>query len=312
MAHYTKLQDHEIQSLAAQYQLEITSYQPIEQGAGNSNYLLKSKVGQYILTIFEIDRLKVVNMCKVLLRLEKRAFPAPRIRNLPDGDPLIVHQGKPVLVKPYIAGEVFDDFNQDQLSQLGTALAELHQISAPQGLPDQHGYMKKELPQVLQKRSDHSFSRWMAGRYRQLIRKIPAELPSGLIHGDLFSDNVLFDGKKFKAMLDFEDVCHYHKAFDIGMAIVGLCRENKQINLGKARSVVRGYQSIRLLEVPEREALQSFTELAAILTSAWRFWKYNIDLTGTQKSNKYLEMVQIAKQIVAIPKSEFLETIVQS
>jgi homoserine kinase type II len=96
------------------------------------------------------------------------------------------------------------------------------------------------------------------------------------------------------------------------MAIVGLCRENKQINLGKARSVVRGYQSIRLLEVPEREALQSFTELAAILTSAWRFWKYNIDLTGTQKSNKYLEMVQIAKQIVAIPKSEFLETIVQS
>lgn len=310
MAHYTKLQDHEIQSLAAQYRLGVISYQPIEQGAGNSNYLIKSRGGQYILTIFEIDRLKVLNMCKVLLRLEKRAFSAPRVRNLPNGDPLTNHHGKPVLVKPYINGEVVDDLDQGQLNQLGFTLAELHQISAPQGLPDQHGYMQKEVPQVLKKRSDHSFARWLAGRYHQLIRQIPNQLPTGLIHGDLFLDNVLFDSKKFKAFLDFEDVCHYHRAFDIGMAIVGLCRENKRINLGKARSVVRGYQSSRLLEGPERESLQMFTEFAAIVTSAWRFWKYNIDQTGTQKSNKYVEMVQVAKQIAAIPMSEFLEIVV--
>ena len=310
MADYTELQDNEIRSLAAQYRLDVTSFHPIEQGAGNSNYLLKSKVGRFNLTIFEIDPCKVVNMCKVLLRLENRAFPAPRVRNLPNGDSLIVHQGKPVLLKPYIAGEVVEDLDQDQLNQLGSALAELHQISAPQGLPDQHGYMQKEVPQVLKKRSEHSFARWMAGRYRQLIQQIPNELPTGLIHGDLFCDNVLFDGKNFKAILDFEDVCHYHKAFDIGMAIVGLCRENNRINLGKARSVVRGYQSSRLLEGAEQEALQSFTELAAIVTSAWRFWKYNIDFYGTQKSNHYVEMVRIAKQIAAIPQSVFLETII--
>ena len=214
------------------------------------------------------------------------------------------------MLKHYIAGEVVDDLDQGQLKQLGSALAKLHQIPAPLGLPDQHGYMQKEVPQVLKERSDHNFTRWIAGRYRQLILQIPNQLPIGLIHGDLYFDNALFEGKRLKAILDFEDVCHYHKAFDIGMAIVGLCREDKHINLDKARSVVRGYQNSRLLEGAEWESLQVFTELAAILTSTWRFWKYNIDLIGTQKSNNYLEMVQIAKQIAAIPKSEFLETMV--
>ena len=310
MADYTELQDHEIRNLAAQYRLDVTGFQPIEQGVGNSNYLLKSKVGQYILTIFEIDRFKVVNMGKVLLHLEKRSFPAPRIRKLPNGELLTEHRGKPVVLKPYIAGEIVDDLDQGQLKQVGSALAQLHQISVPLDLPDRHGYMENEVPEVIKKQRDHSFVRWFSSRYFQLIKKIPNELPTGLIHGDLFYDNVLFDGKRLKAILDFEDVCHYHKAFDIGMAIVGLCREKSRINLAKAKSVVRGYQSSRLLEETEQEALQACTELAAILTAAWRFWKYNIDLSGTRKSNHYIEMVRIAKQIGVIPQSVFLETII--
>ena len=86
-------------------------------------------------------------MCKVLLLLEKHAFPAPRIHNLPNGDLLTDHQGKPVMLKPYIIGQVVDDLYEDQLNQLGSALAQLHQIPVPEGLPDQHGYMVKEYPQ---------------------------------------------------------------------------------------------------------------------------------------------------------------------
>ena len=160
---------------------------------------------------------------------------------------------------------------------------------------------------MIEKRSDHDYVRWLTGRYCDLTQNISSNLPSGLIHGDLFCDNALFEGKQLKAILDFEDVCHYYKVFDIGMAIVGLCRQNKRIDLGKASSVLSGYQKIRPLEGAEREALQAFIELAAILTSVWRFWKYNIDLPGTQKSNKYLEMVHIARQIAAIPKTVFLD-----
>jgi len=309
MAHYTELQDHEIQEIATRYRLDITSFQPIDQGAGNSNYIVNTKHGLYILTIFEIDPIRVVNMCKVLLLLEKHAFPAPKIQKLPNGELLTDFQGKPVILKPYIIGLVVDDLNDDQLNQLGCTLAEMHEISVPAGLPDQHGYILKEYPQVIEKGSDHTYVRWVTNRYRYLMQNIPPGLPSGLIHGDLFCDNVLFDGLKFKAILDFEDVCHYFYAFDIGMAIVGLCTENKRIDLVKASSVVSGYQKVRFIEGAERENLQALTECAAILTSVWRYWKYNIDLTDTTNSNNYIELVKIAKDIAAIPKTRFIQKV---
>ncbi len=310
MAYYTELQDDEIQELVAQYRLEITSYQPIEQGAGNSNYLINTKRGQFILTIFEIDSIQVVNLCDVLLLLEKHAFPAPRIHNLPNGDCLADHQGKPVMLKPYIIGQVVEDIDEDQSNQLGRALARLHEIPVLDDLPDQHGYMAKEYPQVIKMGSNQDYIRWLRHKYRDLLQRIPSGLPTGLIHGDLFYDNVLFEGKKFNAILDFEDVCHYFKAFDIGMAIVGLGYKNQNTLLGKANAFIRGYQEIRLLEENERKSLQIFTEFAAILTSAFRYWKYNIDTPDAQKSNKYLEMVHIAKEIAVIPMTVFLETVV--
>jgi len=309
MAHYTELQDHEIQELAARYRLEITSYEPIEQGAGNSNYLVNTKQGNFILTVFEIEPIYVVNMCKVLLLLEKYVYPAPRIYYLPNGDMLTNYQGKPALMKPFITGQVVEDIDEDQGNRLGRALARLHEIPVPDNLPDQHGYMVKGYPQVIKVGSDQDYIQWLEFKYRDLMHKIPSGLPSGLIHGDLFFDNVIFEGKKFKAILDFEDVCHYYKVFDIGMAIVGLYREGTSVALRKAGAFTSGYQEIRRLKGEERESLQAFTEFAAILTSAWRYWKYNIDTPDAQKSNKYLEMVNLAKEIAAIKRTVFLESV---
>lgn len=64
----------------------------------------------------------MLNMDKVLLLLKIHAFPAPKIHNLPNGDLLTNHQGKPVMLKPYIIGQIVDDFYEHQLNQLGSAL----------------------------------------------------------------------------------------------------------------------------------------------------------------------------------------------
>jgi len=309
MAQYTKLLKNDIQEITSKYQLEITSFEGIEQGAGNSNYLVNTEQGKYILTVFEIEPIYVVNMCKVLLLLEKYAYPAPRIHYLPNGDMLTNHQGKPVLMKPFITGQVVDDIDEDQANQLGRALARLHEIPVLDDLPEQHGYMVKGYPQVIKMGSNQDYIHWIRNKYRDLFHGLPSGLPSGLIHGDLFFDNVIFEGKKFKAILDFEDVCHYFKAFDIGMAIVGLCREGTSVALPKANAFISGYQGIRRLKGEEMESLQAFTEFAAILTSAWRYWKYNIDTPDAKKSNIYLEMVNLAKEIAAIKRTVFLESV---
>ena len=150
---------------------------------------------------------------------------------------------------------------------------------------------------------------WLAQRYKILKQKIPSGLPRGLIHGDVFYDNVLFDGKTFKALIDFEEACHYYKVFDLGMAVVGVCTEDLQVRLTKVRSLVDGYQNIRVLEEKEKESLQLFVEYAAIATSSWRFWKYNIDTPIAEKSDNHYEMANIAKEVRRIPKVKFMNTV---
>ena len=149
----------------------------------------------------------------------------------------------------------------------------------------------------------------MGQKYDFLRGTIPSGLPRGLIHGDVFYDNVLFDGKKFKALIDFEEACQYYKVFDLGMAVVGLCTEGSKIILPKIRSLVKGYHTIRMLEGAEKKVLQLFVEYAAIATSSWRFWKYNIDTPIAELSQKYWDIVNISKAASTISHEKFIKTV---
>lgn len=309
MAQYTKLLGSEIEEIARQYKLKITDYEPIEQGLGNSNYLIKTIQGKFVLTVFEIEAERVTHMIKVLKLLEKYGFPAPRLQTSVKGEAQTKYQGKLVLVKHYITGHVEKNLDAGKLSQVGAALARLHEIPAPDYLPDKHSYVTKTYPEVMEQDIDLEYKNWIGHRYNHHMKNIPIKLPVGLIHGDLFFDNVLFEDEEFKAILDFEDVCRCHKVFDLGMAVVGTCTEGTKTDLNKVRSLVKGYQEVRLLEQKEKDSLQIFIECASILTSAWRFWKYNLDEPDIEKSDKYLQMVKIAKEVSIIPKMIFMNTV---
>ena len=309
MAYYTTLKKHEIQELAARYELQLISFEPIEQGAGNSNYLVTTNQGKFILTVFEIDHVFVDNMIEVLVLLERAEFPSPRIKYTAVGDALTKFQGKPVLVKPYIDGRVVKVLNDRQLNQLGAALAKLHKLPVPELLPNSHVYIVEIYPKVLEKGTNVKYKAWLEERYQYIVKNIPSGLPRGLNHGDLFFDNVLFEGDNLKAMIDFEESCQTYRVFDLGMAVVGLCTINSCVALNKVRALVNGYQQVRKLEEKEKESLQLFIELGAALTSAWRFWKFNIDAPDEQKSQTYQHMVDIAKNIRAKPQTTFMEAI---
>lgn len=309
MTHYSELQEKDIQGILRRYKLDLISYAPIEEGAGSSNYLVRTEQIRCVLTVFEIDHNRVVNLCKLLCLLEEYKFPTTRYLELANGNAVTSFQGKPVLLKPYISGQVVKDLSNNLLSQVGAVMANLHKIPYPDYLPDGHAYGMHTFPSIMETGIDLEYENWLAQRYENLQQKIPPGLPRGMIHGDVFYDNVLFEGKTFKALIDFEDACQYYKVFDLGMAAVGLCTEDTQLRLTKVHSLVEGYQNIRVLEVKEKEVLQLFVEYAAISTSSWRFWKYNIDTPISEKSGKHYEMVDIAKNAGGIPKAKFTNTV---
>lgn len=298
-----RLQLLDIKKIARQYGLTVSAFEPFSGGASNSSYLLQADKNRYVLTRFTNKEFPDVTKLAQLLRLlDEHNFPSTRLVLLPTGEAALMYRAKPVILKRYISGQVCSALDNAMLHQIGAAMARLHQIPPPDFLPDEHPYGIQLFSSVIGRDINTEYESWLAGQLRYFEQHIPPNLPRGLIHGDLFYDNVLFEGG-LKAIIDFEDACCYYKAFDLGMAIVGLCTKATKLAPSAARALLMGYQQVRVLEEREKESLPLFIEYAATATSYWRFWKYHIHAPQAQKADKHWEMVRLAKQARAIPKA---------
>ena len=239
--------------------------------------------------------------------MEEYQFPTTRLLSQIDGFAITTYKGKPVLVKSYISGQVIQDLDETQLTQVGAAMARLHEFPTLDFLSKVHDYGLETFPRGIGHDIDPAYENWLSQQYDYLKKEIPPNLPSGLIHGDVFYDNVLFDKGQFKAIIDFEEACHYYYVFDLGMGIVGLCTDGIQVNLHKIQTLISGYQQVRQLLLQEKDILQIMAAYAAAATSSWRFWKYNIDTPIPEKAALHREMMQISESIHEIPEDEFLK-----
>lgn len=122
-----------------------------------------------------------------------------------------------------------------------------------------------------------------------IIDKI-GNLPKGVIHGDLFPDNVLGSKNQVNSILDFEEVCHGILAFDLVMTFVGFGWENGESVPERWGSLLDGYQSIRKLSDDEIDSLSDLHRLATLSIAAWRYWQFVIYLPNTEHSDRYLQM----------------------
>ncbi|MCP4359303.1 MAG: homoserine kinase [Chloroflexi bacterium] len=307
MAVYTQLSANDIQEIVGAYGLTAVRYEPIETGASNSNYLLYTLHGRYILTLFdELNQAGVNKLGELLLLLAANKFPTTRLLGPIKGGTNIIYNGKPVMIKRYIPGQIRRNFNEHMLRQAGAALAQLHQIPAPDFLSGKVPYGVEPFSQVRDQDIDREYAYWLVERFPDLEQQIQQDLPRGFIHGDLFYDNILFVGQQLNGLLDFECALHHYKVFDLAMGIVGLCGDLRG-SLGQARPLLDGYQQIRQLEEKEKEALQLFIEYAAVTVSCWRFWKYHIELSIPKKAGVHWQMVNIAKEVRDVPPVQFLE-----
>ncbi len=278
MAQYTVLNDAEVQTILAYYGTEkVTSYKVLSGGSENTNYLVYTENESFVLTICEQkSMLEATELASLLVYLKHNKFSTSILIKTLAGTLTTLWNNKPVMLKEFIEEDIVQDLSENLLVYLGRELAQLHQIEAPDYLPQTVAYGLERFDEVQVYSPDAEFYKWLKSTQHYIESQIDANLPKALIHSDIFYSNIIADSNgKQATIMDFEEACYYYRLFDIGMMIIGTCRDENTINSSKVDSLLKGYQQeIQLLDI-EKKALKAFTLYAATATAFWRHQNFN-------------------------------------
>ena len=304
MAVYTALDKDVLTELIDDYGLvRLTASHAIANGSVNSNYLLETPRGKHLLRIDEVKgELDVKRELDLLVFLRKQGFPCPQ----PVADRKGRHYrdlgGKCLSVYRYIDGKVIDveRLTTERLEQVGRLLAELHTFGKQykKGIENRFSYDRvAEIYAGVRDRLPPYFKRivrTLDDEVDYLRHYLDTKLPRGIIHGDLFHDNLLFKGEKLVAMLDFEAAARGRYVFDLATAVNALCFANELYDLKRFEALVAGYESLRPLSLAEWDAFPNELRLSALrftVTRLQTFFLHPVE-EGTRVEKDFREFYE--------------------
>ncbi len=265
MAVYTEVSDEELKDFLAGYDLgEVLAFKGIAEGVENSNYLLRTTAGSFILTLYEkrVAAEDLPYFLGLMEHLAARGIGCPTPVAGHDGKTLRQLCGRPAAVITFLDGLSPRRIHPEQCRALGTALAELHLAGS-----DFPGHRPNDLSVAgWRPLLDASIARAdevrpglgaaLEAELRQHEASWPADLPGGVIHADLFPDNVFFLGERLTGIIDFYFACNDLFAYDIAVCLNAWCFEpDNAFNITKARYLLRSYGAVRPITDAELEAL---------------------------------------------------------
>ena len=301
MEQSTELNEIEIREILAKFDIHnISSFELLSGGSENTNYLVKSENGKYVLCIFEQKTEKnAKDLTQLLKHLAINNFNTSKLINTSDSEPVIIWKDKPIIIKTFIEGKIRNDLSPHLLKMIGKELAKLHQINAPEYISDQLNYGKEQFVNVKKYSANSEFDIWLKNILEYIDPYLKLNLPKSIIHSDVFWDNVIIgENDNSATIIDFEESVNYYRLFDIGMTIIGICGEEKVINMEKTKHLLDGYQSeVQLLE-EEINSLKAFTIYAGASMTFWRHQNFNYVKPNTKMSNHYMKLKVLVDDIV--------------
>ncbi|HWD68460.1 MAG TPA: homoserine kinase [Caulobacteraceae bacterium] len=274
MAVYTEVSDSELEAFLAGYDLgRPLSFKGVAEGVENSNYLLETEAGRFILTLYE-RRVKAADLpffLSLLTWLADHGFPSARPVADHTGQSLGELAGRPAAIVTFVSGLSARRPGANHCCEAGEGLAWLHQASMgfsghrandlgqrawaglAAGLSDRAEALKPGLAATIASDLDELAEAW------------PKDLPEGVVHADWFPDNVFFRDGRFAGAIDFYFAADDLLAYDLGVALNAWCFEaDGSFNVTSAGALIEGYERRRTLTAGERAALPALARGAAM------------------------------------------------
>jgi homoserine kinase type II len=265
MAVYTEVSDDEVEKFVAAYDIgAVIALKGIAEGVENSNYLLQTDRGLYILTLYEkrVARQDLPFFLGLMDHLAAKGLPCPTPIAARDGKTLHDLHRRPAAIISFLRGMWPKRILVTHCAQLGEALARMHLAVADFPMRRENALSVagwRQLYTSCCERADEvqpGLRDELGGELDNLMAHWPKDLPDGVIHADLFPDNVFFLGDKLSGLIDFYFACNDFLAYDLGICLNAWCFEKDgAFNATKARALVRGYRKTRPVTAAEIEAL---------------------------------------------------------
>ncbi len=277
MAAFTTVTEEQLQNYLILFECgELVSFEATARGIENSNFFLTLEKGEYVLTIFEtLEFAEVPFFNNLAVHLNQYGLPVSAPERTLDGMNYTIFRGKPAVLVNRLPGEHISEVSSDHCRQVGTALAELHEatLSFRQQRPDPYdeAWLQTALTHPQCKSQNPSLLATAADVYRQFL-KASSELPGGVIHGDLFVDNTLFDQDQLTGLLDFYHACNDCFILDLAITLNDWAFSDGVLQPELAEALINAYQSERELTSAEKEIWPMACQAAAL-----RFWLTRIE-----------------------------------
>ena len=274
MAVYTEVSDEELKGALAAYDLgEVLSFKGIAEGVENSNFFLRTERGSFILTLYEkrVSEADLPFFVGLMEHLSARGVGCPLpVRNRA-GEALGRLAGRPAAIVTFLEGLSVRRPASAHCRALGSGLARLHEAGAGFGLRRPNALSVpawRPLFAAAEAKAD-GVAPGLAARTRAALESVesawPDDLPAGVIHADLFTDNVFFIGAALSGVIDFYFACNDAYAYDLAICLNAWCFEaDGSFNVTKGQAMIAGYQSVRRLEPAEVAALPVLARGAAL------------------------------------------------
>jgi homoserine kinase type II len=270
MAVYTEVSDAELEAFLAEYDIgEPDSFKGVAEGVENSNYFLTTTKGQFFLTLYEkrVDPKDLPFFLGLMDHLAARGISCPRPIHGSDGQALRSLAGKPAAIITFLHGLWPRRVLLRHCGPVGEALAALHLAGRDFSMRRPNALSVcgwRPLLEASSRHLDHPLQSELQAELEAFEGNWPTDLPAGVIHADLFNDNVLFLNEKLSGLIDFYFACTDAFAYDVAICLNAWCFEpDGSFNATKARALLQAYEKVRPLDPRERAALPLLARGAA-------------------------------------------------
>jgi homoserine kinase type II len=296
MAVYTEVSDEELAEFVAEYDIgALVSFKGIAEGVENSNYILQTERGSFILTLYEkrVAKADLPFFLGLMEHLAKNGIACPTPLHGRDGKALRELAGKPAAIVTFLAGMWPRRITPKHCAELGGALAKLHLAGQSFPMRRENALSVAAWRPLFQACADRThevrgeLADEIAAELDVLEKSWPKSLPAGVIHADLFPDNVFFLGEKLSGLIDFYFACTDFFAYDLAICMNAWCFEkDRSFNVTKARNLLTAYKKLRPFSKDELAALPMLARGAAMRFLLTRLYDWLHHPEGAMVSRK--------------------------